>query len=72
MKEKCGCGGEYDYTLSDIILVKDTNPPEAELEGICGECMGHISIKFRAYEHVETKFDEMMNEEGDKQVTSYK
>ncbi len=72
MKTKCKeCGkGEYDYSMSDIHLIPNTQPQEAGIEGICSECSSHIYIKFRAYQEEITPLDDFM-EAGEKKVTTY-
>lgn len=58
--------GNFDFSMSDISLISDKNPPEAEIEGICDNCSSYINIQFKAYQAEITEFDDMMNEKEKK------
>jgi hypothetical protein len=68
MVKKCTVceDGEFDYSMSEITKIRHTNPPEAELEGICNKCGAYIHIEFKAYKAKVVEYDGLMEKKDQK------
>lgn len=60
---KCSCGGNVDFTLSDVYLFIENNYMKAGVDGLCLKCQSTVFVKFISekveitnYEQDNTKF----------------
>lgn len=58
LPKKCPtCKNELEY-ISDMHLIPDTNPQQAGIENICGNCNSVIYIRFKIFKIELTAFGE--------------